>query len=274
MRAPCLELREAFLSNAHVLLLKLERRICLQPLPVAAYGAEARPADTSVAVMAAPLAFPEAVALCGREHRPWRKKRAGRPLEYKMFSAAAEGCLMCVRYYVEGVGLPHDATSETSKYTALDFAQWASAQGGTDTQAVQRYLTSFARTGVRDAVDVHSAQGLVPVAFQTSLDESGQQMAAGGWVKVDYVTPFQHESNVIENHGDAGRAWPRSPSRSPPRQPASTLRGHSGTFRFSRIEVVDTRTRAPRRPSVRCGRRPSGPPSKWPDGWASEAPSC
>jgi hypothetical protein len=61
-----------------------------------------------------------------------------------MFSAAAEGCLTCVRYYVEGVGLPHDATSETSKYTALDFAQWASAQGGTDTQAAQRYLTSFA----------------------------------------------------------------------------------------------------------------------------------
>ena len=146
-----------------------------------------------------------------------------------MFSAAAEGCLMCVRYYVEGVGLPHAATSETSKYTALDFAQWASAQDGTDTQAVQRYLTSFARTGARDAVGVHSAQGLVPVVFQTSLaergaqqrDGSGQQMAAGGWMTVDYVTPPQRESNVVENHGDTGRAWPRSPSRSPPRQPAS-----------------------------------------------------
>ena len=117
MRAPCLERREAFLSNAHVLLLRLERRIRVQPLLVAAYGAEACPADSSVAVMAAPLASREAVALCGREQRPRRKKRAGTPLEYKMFSAAAEGCLMCVRYYVEGEGIPHGAASENSKYS-------------------------------------------------------------------------------------------------------------------------------------------------------------
>ena len=113
--------------------------------------------------MTMPLASGEVVALCGREHTACRKKRGGTFLKYKMFSAAAEGCLMCVRYYVEREGIHHDAASENKKYTALDFAQWAFSQDKTDTQAVQEYLGSFTQDRARGTQGLHAAQGLVPV---------------------------------------------------------------------------------------------------------------
>ena len=52
-------------------------------------------------------------------------------------------------------------------YTALDWAEWATAQYGTDTQAVQRYLR----------MRVHAAQGLVPVVFPGPTAE-GEPAAA------------------------------------------------------------------------------------------------
>ena len=117
--------------------------------------------------MAAPLVTPDEVALCTREHTAGRKKRGGTGPEYKMFSAAAEGCLQCVRYYVERAEIPYNAKSEISGYTALDFAQWAASQEQTDTQAVQRYLR----------MRVHAAQGLVPVVFSGPTAE-GEPAAA------------------------------------------------------------------------------------------------
>ena len=84
-----------------------------------------------------------------------------------MFAAALEGCLTCVRYYVEAERIPLHAVSETTMYTALDWAEWATVQYGTDTQAVQRYLR----------MRVHAAQGLVPVVFSGPTAE-GEPAAA------------------------------------------------------------------------------------------------
>ena len=112
--------------------------------------------------MTAPLATGEVLALCGREHKACRKKRGGPSPQYKMFAAAAEGCLMCVRYYVELDGIPHDAASENNKYTALDFATWAASQDQTDTQAVQLYLRQKQAHGAEGVI---AAQGLVQDDF-------------------------------------------------------------------------------------------------------------
>ena len=84
-----------------------------------------------------------------------------------MFAAALEGCLTCVRYYVEAEGIPLHAVGGNSNYTALDWAEWATVQYGTDTQAVQRHLR----------MRVHAAQGLVPVVFSGPTAE-GEPAAA------------------------------------------------------------------------------------------------
>ena len=116
------------------------------------------PLAKPVQAMARLHASGEALPRCGREHSavpnflpPTTTARR----EHEMFAAALEGCLTCVRYYVEAEGIPLHAVGGNCHYTALDWAQWASAQYGTDTQAVQRYLR----------MRVHAAQGLVPVVF-------------------------------------------------------------------------------------------------------------
>ena len=108
--------------------------------------------------MARPLASGEVLPRCGREHsavRIFLPPTLTDRREYDLFAAALEGCLTRVRYYVEAEGIPLDAVEENSNRTALDFAQWASAQYGADTQAAQRYLR----------MRVHAALGLVPVVF-------------------------------------------------------------------------------------------------------------
>ena len=113
--------------------------------------------------MAAPLATDDEVALCTREHAACRKRKGGTGPEYMMFSAAAEGCLQCVRYCVERADIPYNAQSENSRYTALDFTQWAATQEQTDTQAVQQYLKSCDDlTAVQQALLADSAMALQP----------------------------------------------------------------------------------------------------------------
>ena len=43
---------------------------------------------------------------------------------YRLFAAASDGCLQCVRHCVEKLGVSHTAASSTKGYTALDFAEW------------------------------------------------------------------------------------------------------------------------------------------------------
>ena len=34
------------------------------------------------------------------------------------------GCLQCVRYWVETIGVPHDARSDNQGFTAIDYIDW------------------------------------------------------------------------------------------------------------------------------------------------------
>lgn len=44
--------------------------------------------------------------------------------KYFMFQAAADGCLTCLRHLIEIEGIDWTLTSDSCKYSALDFAQW------------------------------------------------------------------------------------------------------------------------------------------------------
>ena len=154
--------------------------------------------------MAAPLATDDEVALCTREHTACNKKKGGRRPEYKLFSAAAEGCLQCVRYYVERADIPYNAKSENSGYTALDFAQWAASREQTDTQAVQQYLESCAQRHARGPEVVPAAQG--PVSERAPGEEDIH--VAQGLVpelppgRTGSCTPERHASaNSSSDHG-------------------------------------------------------------------------
>ena len=98
--------------------------------------------------MTGSLASDEVPALCGRVHKACRRKKNGTGPEYDLFAAASEGCLMCVRYYVEVEGVAHNTESQNNKYTALDFAEWS--QEDADTRAVQEYLRQKGEYGTGD----------------------------------------------------------------------------------------------------------------------------
>ena len=116
---------------------------------------------------------------------------------------------MCVRYYVETEGIPHDAASDNAQHTALDWAVWASSQDGTDTQAAKRYLRVFGRKRGRDAAGVDAAQGLLPVVFPLSLAEGRAQQLYG---------PGAAAAASVQLHG------PSAGSRSSPRNAAQVRR--------------------------------------------------
>ena len=58
-------------------------------------------------------------------HAPKQKSfKQGGDQKYYLFTAASDGCLPCVRKLVEEFKIDYTATSNTCRYTALDFATW------------------------------------------------------------------------------------------------------------------------------------------------------
>ena len=74
--------------------------------------------------------------VCFSRHGIKRKRSfpSGLQLKYRLFYAAQDGCLDCVRHSIEDLGVAVDSKSLNRGYTALDFATWASHQ------AVIKYL--------------------------------------------------------------------------------------------------------------------------------------
>jgi len=176
--------------------------------------------------MTTPLASGDVFALCGQEHTACLKKKGGTGPEYKMFSAAAEGCLRCVRYYVEREKIPHDITSESGQYTALDFAAWSTLQDGVDTTEVQRYLK---QQSAHETGGVNTAQGLVPAAFsdytgscnprrrvfdrRSSTDEAVKMFHGAAYDGCKDCTKFwvehRHLSPLVTSGGYSAVGWAR-----------------------------------------------------------------
>ena len=65
--------------------------------------------------------------------------------EYVLFQAASDGCLPCVRKLIEEDGLDPFAESINCKYTALEFAMYASDQrrGDAGCEEVRKYLRAL-----------------------------------------------------------------------------------------------------------------------------------
>lgn len=76
---------------------------------------------------------------CGVRHAMVKRRANAR--KYEMFSAASDGCLDCVRYYVEVVGVDAASSSDTSAYTGVAWAEWARGGNmGEGHKAVVAYL--------------------------------------------------------------------------------------------------------------------------------------
>ena len=81
---------------------------------------------------------------CGSRHKVAKKGSGGLP-KYDMFNAASDGCLDCVRYYVEVGGVDAASRSDTHGYTGVAWAEYARGREmGEGHKAVAAYLRAAA----------------------------------------------------------------------------------------------------------------------------------
>ncbi len=81
---------------------------------------------------------------CGGRHKVAKKGSGGLP-KYDMFNAASDGCLDCVRYYVEVGGVDAASRSDTHGYTGVAWAEYARGREmGEGHKAVAAYLRAAA----------------------------------------------------------------------------------------------------------------------------------
>jgi hypothetical protein len=84
---------------------------------------------------------------CGDGHTMVKRGvgAAGR-MKYAMFSAAADGCLKCVRYYVEVKGVDAASWSDTGKWNSVEWAEWAR---GEDREERHEKVATYLRTKIQ-----------------------------------------------------------------------------------------------------------------------------
>lgn len=75
---------------------------------------------------------------CVGPHEKWWKP--DKDVKYKMFSAAADGCLYCVRQWIVNEGGDKDAVSDNMQYNLLDFAVEARVTGNIATVPLEKWL--------------------------------------------------------------------------------------------------------------------------------------
>ena len=79
----------------------------------------------------------------GASHAPSKAKRDNR--EYWLFQAASDGCLPCVKHFLDVENVDPSAMSATQRYTALDFASYAHSRGVAGADAVAEFLRARQR---------------------------------------------------------------------------------------------------------------------------------
>ena len=77
----------------------------------------------------------------GKDHCPRTSQRRKQIKEW-LFSAAAQGCKLCVQHCLEVMGLNVDIQSDNKKFTVMDWAQWAVDNDVCGAQEVVSYLIS------------------------------------------------------------------------------------------------------------------------------------
>jgi hypothetical protein len=96
----------------------------------------------------------ETPGLCGRAHAPVGfKKQTGQACD--LFAAAYAGCLQCVKFYVEEVGVKVDMWTESGRPTAMAWAIYGEEMGKS-TKKVREYLEG---RGVAAAAGTHQGPG-------------------------------------------------------------------------------------------------------------------
>jgi hypothetical protein len=76
---------------------------------------------------------------CGRTHDAACRAATSRPALYSFFSAAFDGCELCVREALQAGHVKVNERSDVKGYTVLSWALWGQSQGH-DTAGVQRLL--------------------------------------------------------------------------------------------------------------------------------------
>ena len=88
--------------------------------------------------------------MCGKSHKT--KRHAGQ--KYNLLYAAKDGCLACVRHYIEVDKMDASCTSDSSsQYTCLQFAEYSRDRGVTGAADVVEYLKTHCSATQTEATD-------------------------------------------------------------------------------------------------------------------------
>jgi hypothetical protein len=85
--------------------------------------------------------WPPFICSEGKDHFPKTSERRKHIKEW-LFSAARHGCRSCVQHCIEVIGLDVHIQSNISKFTVMNWAQWAIGKNVEGAQEVVRYLAS------------------------------------------------------------------------------------------------------------------------------------
>ena len=115
-------------------------------------GGERRGRDKGCARVSTAQVGRRGTMRAGTSHPPRRQDRTAR--KYFMFEAASQGCVECVKHYLEVEGVDTASESDTMHYTVLDWAEWANSRevpGAADVVAYVRAFTLSASVESRAA---------------------------------------------------------------------------------------------------------------------------
>ncbi len=85
--------------------------------------------------------YPEEAYTCLAPHERWW--RQGKDIKYKMFSAASDGCLWCVQWWLEEKQLDSQSVSDNQRYNLLDYAVEARMTENVSTGPLEAYLVAL-----------------------------------------------------------------------------------------------------------------------------------
>jgi len=87
--------------------------------------------------------FSPFICSCGKDHTP-KSIAKRKEIRYWMFDAAFQGCLPCVQYCIETLGVDAQIESLNQNYTVVSWAEWGREKHVPGTEEVVVYLASLA----------------------------------------------------------------------------------------------------------------------------------
>jgi hypothetical protein len=110
-------------------------------------------------------AIPGPPGACGKAHISALKADSRQPQLYAAFSAAYDGCVVCVRQALDAGAVEVNQQSDNSTFNLMEWAVWGHQDAGNDTDAVQQLLRQLGASRHRNGKSVETGSAERTLAF-------------------------------------------------------------------------------------------------------------